>query len=166
MSDITSKNEDLTKALFYIENVYNPQGLMVGLFVAFSIHMYFLYMRHISVSMLYVWLIGILLGYMHSYLRYRTFIKNPKIYADELDAGRTWFRHPIEACKKTLRFLIYEWYFFLFIAIMFTVAGFSTPINYFFLSFFLGLSIWGIFLFIFWKYWIRPKINEKYGVGS
>lgn len=166
MSDITSKKEDLTKALFYIENVYNPQGLIIGIFLAFTIHVYFLYSGYMGASILYVWIMGILFGYVHSYLRYRTFIIDPRVYTGELDAERTWFRHRIEALKSSLRFWIYEWYFFLFIVIMFIVAGFTAPINYSILSFFLGLAIYGIFLFLSWRYWIRPKINEKYGVGS
>lgn len=164
MRNITSNKEDITKALWLIENVYNGQGLVVGFFLAFSIHAYFLYVGYVGASILYVWLLGILFGYTHSYLRYRTFLNNPKIYAEELDAQRMLYKFPIVVWKKkekTLRFLLYEWYVFIYIAVVFIVSGITAPDEYFILVFFLGLGIWGIFLFIFWRYRIRPKINKK-----
>jgi hypothetical protein len=155
---------DITKALWYLENVYIYQGFGVGLFLSVVIHGYFLYKNYLGVAIIYAWLLGISFGYIHSRLRYITLIKDPKIFSGASDAeGPLFFKHPIEAIKRFIRFLVYEWYFFLFVAIMFIVPGFTASADYAIILFFLGLAIYGIFHFIFWKYHIRPKINEKYG---
>jgi hypothetical protein len=161
---------DIEKALWVIESYYYlGQGLVIGLIVTLGILLYFSYVGYFGIAILYVTALGIVFACIHSYLRYRTLLEDPSIYSDnfENELERTWFKHPfkslVEAVIKDLKILIYEWYLILFMVIMFVVSGKKAPIEYFIQSFFLGLGIYGIFLFVSWRYWIRPKINKKYG---
>jgi len=162
----TTRKEDVKKALWYIENVYIYQWLIIGLFLTVGIHIYFFNRGYIATSIIYSWIIGITFGYAHSYLRCLTLLKTPKVYADAFQAERLIFRHPIKAFRKFIRFIVYEWYFFLFIIIMFIIPAFIPSRDYSFELFILELSVYGIFQGIFWRYRMRKKVNKKYGIND
>lgn len=162
----STRKEDVKKALWYVENVYIYQWFIIGLFLTFGIHIYFFYKGYIATSIIYSWFIGIIFGYAHSYLRHLTLLKKPTIYAGAFEAERLIFRHPVRAFKKFIRFIAYEWYFFVFIIIMFIIPAFIASGDYSFALFILELSVYGIFQYIFWKYRMRQEINKKYGIND
>jgi hypothetical protein len=157
--------DEVRKGLWLIENFLHVQGVVIGFLLVIGIHIYYLYVGYIEFSMIYIWIFGILFGYIHSYLTSQKFLKDPTIYSGELEVQRgLLFRHPIKALQKSLRFWVSEWFLFLFICLMFIIAGVTTPVDYFMISFFLGLGIWGIFFFVFWKWRFRAKIKQTYGI--
>jgi len=161
------KNKYISKALRQVELLIY-QELMIGLFLAFIIHLYLLAKGYVSFSLIYLWFAGIIFGYTHSYLRCFILLKDPTIYADAYEADRLVFRHPIRAFLKYTRSTVLElcFYAFLFI-IMFIIPAFIEPkySKRAFTLFILGLSVYGISQGIFWKYKMRQKINNKYGIN-
>jgi len=162
------KREYVSKALRQIELLIY-QELIIGLFLAFIIHIYLFVKEYVSFSLMYLWFAGVIFGYTHSYLRCFILLKDPTIYADAYEADRLVFRHPIRAFLKYTRSTVLElcFYAFLFI-VMFIIPALIEPrySKRAFILFILGLSVYGIFQGIFWRYRMRKKVNKKYGIND